>query len=54
VQVHTSYGVKEKLRALGLSWNVEAWCWRMDVVELLDHITSRRIPMYLPLGLTMF
>ncbi len=38
VQVHKSYGVKEKLRAVGFSWNVDAACWRMDALQLLERM----------------
>ena len=38
VQVHKSYDVKDKLRALGFNWSVESSCWRMDALQLLERM----------------
>ena len=36
VQIYKSYDVREKLRALGFSWNVDNACWCMDAMKLLE------------------
>ena len=33
-QVFKSYDVKEKLRALGFTWNTESVCWRIDAMQV--------------------
>jgi hypothetical protein len=32
--VFKSYDVKEKLRALGFTWNTESVCWRIDAMQV--------------------
>ena len=43
VQVHKSYDVKDKLRALGFTWSTEHVCWRMDAMQLLERMQGHEL-----------